>query len=62
MMAAKSDKNRNGEMCRAVRKEIGKGTNRRQLSRMPAFKPVDTLPEHLRRLLAQLDQSEPVIR
>ena len=25
-------------MCRAVRKEIGKGTNRRQLSRMPAFK------------------------
>lgn len=62
MMAAKSDNNRNGDVCRTIRKELGKGTNRRQLSRLPAFKPVDPLPEHLRRLLAQLEQSEPVIR
>ncbi|MGY6709354.1 MAG: hypothetical protein ACXIVF_13615 [Rhizobiaceae bacterium] len=62
MMAANSENDRNGEMCRAIRKEIGKGTNRRQLSRIPAFKPVETLPEHLRHLLAQLERSEPVIR
>lgn len=62
MMAAKSDNKGNGEMCRTIREEIGKGTNRRQLSRLPAFKPVDTLPEHLRHLLAQLDQSEKFIR
>lgn len=62
MMAAKSDNDRDGEMRRTIRKEIGKGTNRRQLSRLPAFKPVDALPEHLRRLLAKLEQSEPVVR
>jgi hypothetical protein len=60
MMAAKSDKNGNGEVSRTIRKEIGKGANRRQLSRMPAFKPVETLPEHLRNLLARLEQSETV--
>jgi hypothetical protein len=27
---------------------------------MPAFKPVETLPEHLRVLLARLEQSEAV--
>ena len=60
MMAAKSDKNGNCEVSRTIRKEIGKGANRGQLSRMPAFKPVDVLPDHLRHLLARLEQAETV--
>lgn len=58
MMAAKSNQNGNVDVSRTIRKEIGKGANRRQLSRMPAFQPVEYLPDHLRQLLARLEQSE----
>jgi hypothetical protein len=57
-MAAKKMADRKNELAKTIRKEIAKGGNRRQLSRLPAFKPVEELPEYLRVLLARLEQSE----
>jgi hypothetical protein len=59
MMAAKIDKGGN-ELRATLRKEIAKGANRHQLARLPAFRPVQDLPDHLRLLLARLEQSENV--
>lgn len=41
-----------------IRNEIGSETNRRFLSRMPAFRPDGDLPDELRALLGELDQAE----
>jgi hypothetical protein len=57
-MAARTRKHTRGELATAIRKEIAGPANRRELARLPAFRPVENLPEHLRQLLARLEESE----
>ena len=47
-----------GGLAELIRNEIGSDTNRRFLSRMPAFRPVAELPRHLQTLLGDLNTAE----
>lgn len=58
MMAARTRKQARGELASTIRQEIAGPANRRQLARLPAFRPVEDLPEHLRQLLARLEESQ----
>jgi hypothetical protein len=57
-MSANGARHGRSKLASAIRQEIAKPANRRQLARLPAFKPVKELPEHLRLLLARLQQEE----
>jgi hypothetical protein len=55
-----ADKARRGHdhVAPTIRKKIGTSENRRQLRRLPVFKPVEELPAHLRELLDYLQRNE----
>jgi hypothetical protein len=48
---------RDKDLPELIRKELGTETNRRFLCRMSAFKPQQSLPDHLISLLGELDQA-----
>jgi hypothetical protein len=57
-MAARKTRQKTKELASTIRKEIAKGSNRRQLRRLPVFQPVDEIPDYLRALLTELEQAE----
>lgn len=58
MINTKMEKYGDRGLPQMIRKELGAETNRRFLTRMPAFRLEGDVPDQLRALLQQLDQAE----